>query len=123
MTTTASQYAAQSATNFATSKPASLPELLAELRATRARAQSALEELQRARAESEARMTEKPGGDPYKRVAGVSSLERAAVDAQRVIASVDRQLAALSPIAEIKGPTAPTTPTAPGSPATWSKAR
>lgn len=90
----------------ATTTANDLPALLADLRATRVRAQSALDEVRRAKAESEARMAQKPGGDTYKRVAGISSLERAAIDAQRVIASVDRQLASLSPIAEVKGPPA-----------------
>lgn len=78
-----------------------LPTVLAELRATRARAQSALVELRQAQRESEARMAQRPGGDTYKRVAGVSSLERAAREAERVIATVDRQLAAIAPMPEI----------------------
>lgn len=81
---------------------ADLPTLLAELRATRARAQSALVELRQAQRESEARMAQRPGGDTYKRVAGASSLERAAKEAERVIAAADRQLAAISPLAEVK---------------------
>ncbi|MFI4881705.1 MAG: hypothetical protein ACIAQU_03875 [Phycisphaerales bacterium JB064] len=79
-----------------------LPTLLAELRATRARAQSALVELRQAQRESEARMAQRPGGDTYKRVAGASSLERAAKEAERVIAAADRQLAAMSPLTEVK---------------------
>lgn len=94
------------ATTTATTTANDLPALLADLRATRVRAQSALDEVRRAKAESEARLAHKPGGDTYKRVAGISSLERAAIDAQRIIASVDRQLASLSPIAEVKSPTA-----------------
>lgn len=87
---------------------ADLPTLLEELRATRARAQSALAELRLAQYESEARAAARRGrgpdaggGDTYKRVAGVSSLERAADAAERIIASADRQIAALSPMLEV----------------------
>ncbi len=78
-----------------------LPTLLADLRATRARAQSALVELRRAQHDSDARAAARAGGDSYKRVAGVSSLERAADTAERIIASADRQLASLSPMLEL----------------------
>ena len=79
-----------------------LPRLLANLRATRARAQSAVAELRQAQRESEARMAQRPGGDTYKRVAGVSSLERAAREAERVIAAVDRQLASVEALVEVE---------------------
>lgn len=90
---------------IATQNPSSttdLPTLLAELRATRARAQSALAELRQAERDSEARMAQRPGGDTYKRVAGISSLERAAREAERIIAAVDRQLATIAPMAEVQ---------------------
>lgn len=90
---------------IATQNPSSttdLPTLLAELRATRARAQSALTELRQAERDSEARMAQRPGGDTYKRVAGISSLERAAREAERIIATVDRQLATIAPMAEVQ---------------------
>ncbi|MEQ8846014.1 MAG: hypothetical protein RIB58_14295 [Phycisphaerales bacterium] len=73
-----------------------LPTLLAELRRTRARAEGLLAELRQAQRESEERMASKPGGDTYKRVAGASSLENAARDAERVIAAIDRRLRELA---------------------------
>lgn len=82
-----------------------LPSLVADLRATRARAVSALEELRQAQRDSEARMAQRPGaggGDTYRRVAGTTSLERAAQAAERVIAAADRQLASLSASTEVK---------------------
>jgi hypothetical protein len=89
-----------------TEPAADLPTLVAELRATRARAVSALAELRQAQRDSEARMAQRPGsagGDTYRRVAGTTSLERAAVAAERVIAAADRQLASLSGAGEVKG--------------------
>jgi hypothetical protein len=84
-----------------------LPSLVAELRATRARAAAALEEVRQAQRASAARLAEHPqsaaAGDTYRRVAGTTSLERAAEAAERVIASADRQLARLAPLAEVKG--------------------
>ncbi|MFI4917350.1 MAG: hypothetical protein ACIAS6_12700 [Phycisphaerales bacterium JB060] len=83
-------------------KTADLPTLLAELRATRARAEVALAELRIAQSESEARMAERPGGDTYKRVAGASSLDRAIQSTERIIAAADRQLANLSSSAQVE---------------------
>lgn len=82
---------------------ADLPTLVADLRATRARAVVALEEMRQAQHASAARMAERPGGDTYRRVAGTTSLQRAAEAAERIVASVDRQLASLSPMTEVKG--------------------
>ena len=78
----------------------SLPALLAELRRTRARAEGLLAELRTAQRESDARMADRPGGDTYKRVTGASSLERAAREAERVIASIDRRLGQLASSAD-----------------------
>ncbi|MEQ8317814.1 MAG: hypothetical protein RIE77_02010 [Phycisphaerales bacterium] len=89
------------ATATITKKP-DLPTLLADLRATRARAEVALVELRTARKESEARMAQRPGGDTYKRVAGVSSLDRAIQSAERIVAAADRQLASLSSSASVE---------------------
>ncbi|MEQ9095883.1 MAG: hypothetical protein RIE32_06425 [Phycisphaerales bacterium] len=86
----------------APTKTADLPTLLAELRATRARAEAALAELRKARHESEARMAQRPGGDTYKRVAGASSLDRAIQSTERIIAAADRQLANLSSSAQVE---------------------
>ncbi len=86
-----------------------LPTLVAELRATRARAAAALDEVRRAQQASADRLAQQPGspaaGDTYRRVAGTTSLERAAQAAERVIASADRQLARLAPLAEVKSHT------------------
>lgn len=83
-----------------------LPTLVADLRATRARAVSALEEVRGALRDSDARKAERPdssaAGDTYRRVAGTTSLQRAAEAAERVIASADRQLARLAPLTEVK---------------------
>jgi|GEM_PF-5333415 len=88
-----------------------LPTLLEELRATRARAVAVLNEVHRAQHASAARSAAHPespaAGDTYRRVAGTTSLDRAAQIAERVIASADRQLAHLAPLAEVKpGPRA-----------------
>lgn len=86
----------------APTKTADLPTLLAELRATRARAEVALAELRIAQRESEARMAERPGGDTYKRVSGASSLDRAIQSTERIIAAADRQLAGLSSAVQVE---------------------
>lgn len=92
--------------DIATTAPIDLQTLVAELRATRARAAAALEEVRQAQQASAARRAERPqspaAGDTYRRVAGTTSLERAAQAAERVIASADRQLARLAPYAEVK---------------------
>ncbi|NRA57615.1 MAG: hypothetical protein HRU13_05800 [Phycisphaerales bacterium] len=76
-----------------------LPTLLSELRQTRARAESLLAEIRSAQRESEMQ-TKGQGSSPavgaageiFKRIAGTSSLDRAARDAERIIAAVDRRL-------------------------------
>ena len=80
-----------------------LPTLLAELRQTRARAESLLAEIRQAQRESKTHANDRAArpiagtsGETFKRVAGMSSLDRAARDAERIIAAVDRRLSEIA---------------------------
>ena len=78
-----------------------LPTLLSELRQVRARAERVLAEIRQAQqhrdqaSSAEASKTG-TGGETFRRIAGTSCLERAASDAERVIAAVDRRLSEIA---------------------------